>query len=125
MPPPKAKIEPERLAERLAALPGIERVREAATGISAYLVGGAVRDLLLGRERADIDVAVEGDVAELVRRLGGEARAHERFDTASVRVGGLEADLAATRTETYARPARFPRCAPPRWPRTCPVAISP
>ena len=74
MSPPNAKIEPERLAERLAALPGIERLREAATGIAAYLVGGAVRDLLLGRDRADIDVAVEGEVAELARRLGGEVR---------------------------------------------------
>jgi len=40
MSPPNAKIEHERLAERLAALPGIERLREAATGTAAYLVGG-------------------------------------------------------------------------------------
>lgn len=112
MPPPQAKIEPERLGERLAALPGIERLREAATPIAAYLVGGAVRDLLLGRQRADIDVAVEGGVGELVRRLGGEARAHERFDTASVRVEGLDVDLAATRSETYARPGALPDVRP-------------
>jgi tRNA nucleotidyltransferase (CCA-adding enzyme) len=109
---PNAKIEPERLAERLAALPGIERLREAATGISAYLVGGAVRDLLLGRERADIDVAVEGEVSELAGRLGGEVRAHERFATAAVRVDGLEVDLAATRTETYAHPGALPEVRP-------------
>ena len=108
MPPPKVKIEPERLAERLAALPGIERLREAAAGVAAYLVGGAVRDLLLGRQRADIDVAVEGQVEALARRLGGEARTHERFDTASVRVDGLEVDLAATRSETYAHPGALP-----------------
>ena len=112
MSPPNAKIEPERLAERLAALPGIERLREAATGIAAYLVGGAVRDLLLGRDRADIDVAVEGEVAELARRLGGEVRAHERFDTAAVRVDGLEVDLAATRSETYAHPGALPEVRP-------------
>jgi tRNA nucleotidyltransferase (CCA-adding enzyme) len=112
MSPPNAKIEPERLAERLEALPAIERLLEAARGIAAYLVGGAVRDLLLGWERADIDVAVEGEVAELARRLGGEVRAHERFDTASVRVDGLEVDLAATRTETYARPGALPEVRP-------------
>jgi tRNA nucleotidyltransferase (CCA-adding enzyme) len=112
MSPPNAKIEPERLAERLQAFPAIERLREAARGIAAYLVGGAVRDLLLGWERADIDVAVEGEVAELARRLGGEVRAHERFDTASVRVDGLEVDLAATRTETYARPGALPEVRP-------------
>jgi len=112
MSPPNAKFEPERLAERLEALPAIERLREAATGIAAYLVGGAVRDLLLGRERADIDVAVEGEVAELARRLGGEVRVHERFDTASVRVDGLEVDLAATRAETYSRPGALPEVRP-------------
>jgi tRNA nucleotidyltransferase (CCA-adding enzyme) len=112
MSPPNAKIEPERLAERLEALPAIERLWEAATGIAAYLVGGAVRDLLLGRERADIDVAVEVEVAELARRLGGEVRVHERFDTASVRVDGLEVDLAATRAETYARPGALPEVRP-------------
>ena len=112
MPPPKVKIEPERLAERLAALPGIERLREAAAGVAAYLVGGAVRDLLLGRQRADIDVAVEGQVEALAGRLGGEARTHERFDTASVRVDGLEVDLAATRSETYAHPGALPEVRP-------------
>jgi tRNA nucleotidyltransferase (CCA-adding enzyme) len=44
----------------------------------------------------------------LARRLGGEARTHERFDTASVRVDGLEVDLAATRSETYAHPGALP-----------------
>jgi tRNA nucleotidyltransferase (CCA-adding enzyme) len=112
MSPPNAKIEPRRLAERLAALPGIERLREAATQIPAYLVGGAVRDLLLGRERADIDIAVEGKVGEMASRLGGEVRAHERFGTAAVRLEGLEVDLASTRTETYAHPGALPEVRP-------------
>jgi tRNA nucleotidyltransferase (CCA-adding enzyme) len=112
MSPPNAKIEPRRLAERLAALPGIERLREAATQIPAYLVGGAVRDLLLGRARADIDVAVEGEVGEMASRLGGEVRAHERFGTAAVRLEGLEVDLASTRTETYAHPGALPEVRP-------------
>src|SRR5215210_1449835 len=110
--PPQAKIEPARLAERLAALPGIERVREAASGIPAYLVGGAVRDLLLGHARADIDVAVEGELGELTRRLGGEIRHHDRFATASVRIDDLVVDLAATRRETYPRPGALPEVRP-------------
>ena len=110
--PPAPKIEVERLGERLAALPGLDRVRGAATGLPAYLVGGAVRDLLLGRPRADIDVAVEGDPAELSRRLGGEVRSHDRFATAAVRVDGLEVDLARTRSETYPRPGALPEVRP-------------
>ena len=113
MPPPNAKIEP---AATRGAPGGASRHRALARGcrraIAAYLVGGAVRDLLLGRDRADIDVAVEGEVAELARRLGGEVRAHERFATATVRVDGLEVDLAATRSETYARPGALPEVRP-------------
>lgn len=110
---PRPKIDPSLLPERLLALPALDRVRAAAAGLDAYLVGGSVRDLLLGRERADIDVAVEGDaVDELARRLGGAARTHERFATATVRTGGLEIDLAATRAETYARPGALPDVSP-------------
>jgi tRNA nucleotidyltransferase (CCA-adding enzyme) len=112
MSPPKPKIEPERLGERLAALPGIDRLRKAAAAIPAYLVGGAVRDLLLGRARADLDVAVEGQVGELAGRLGGEVRTHERFATAAVLVDGLQVDLAATRSETYAHPGALPEVRP-------------
>ncbi len=104
----KPQIEPEELAERIDALPGIDRLRDAARGLSAYLVGGAVRDLLLGRGRVDIDVAVEGDPLELARRLGGQTRAHERFGTATVDSDGLRVDLAATRSETYPRPGALP-----------------
>jgi tRNA nucleotidyltransferase (CCA-adding enzyme) len=112
MPSRHAQIEPERLAERLAVLPGIDRVREAAKGIRAYLVGGTVRDLLLGRPRADIDVAVEDGVQQLAERLGGEVRAHQRFGTAIVHVDGLEVDLATTRSEEYAHPGALPDVRP-------------
>ena len=38
MPPSEAEIEPQRLGERLAALPGIDRLREAASPLAAFLV---------------------------------------------------------------------------------------
>jgi len=106
-------IRPELLPERLQALPGIERLREAAGDARAYLVGGAVRDLLLGGDRTDIDIAVEGGgVDELASRLGGELTTHDRFATAKVRLNGLEVDLAATRAESYPRPGALPEVRP-------------
>jgi len=85
----------------------------AAGGDDVYLVGGAVRDLLLGRARADIDVVVLGDPARLAAALGAETlAAHERFATAKVELDGHEVDIAAARTETYAHPGALPSVAP-------------
>ena len=112
MPPERVKIEPERIPERLRALPGLDRVREVAAGTPTYLVGGAVRDILLGRERTDLDIAVEGDAAALGRRLGGRIRAHERFATATVHTDGHELDLATARSETYPEPGALPEVRP-------------
>ena len=101
------------LRERLRELPCGERLLAAAAGMSGvHLVGGAVRDLMLGRTPSELDVVVEGDVAALASRLGagGEAGpvAHERFATATVRVGKCRWDLAGARAETYARPGALP-----------------
>jgi tRNA nucleotidyltransferase (CCA-adding enzyme) len=110
--PERARIEPERIPERLSALPGLDRVREAAAGTPVYLVGGAVRDLIVGRERADLDLAVEGDAAALGQRLGGEVRTHRRFATATVRTDGIELDLATARSESYPEPGALPEVRP-------------
>jgi tRNA nucleotidyltransferase (CCA-adding enzyme) len=89
------------------AHPELEAVREAATE-PVYLVGGAVRDLLLGQPRADVDLVVAGDAAALAARLGGAAAEHERFGTVKVEVGGHELDIASARTETYPEPGALP-----------------
>jgi tRNA nucleotidyltransferase (CCA-adding enzyme) len=93
------------------AHPELEAVREVATE-PAYLVGGAVRDLLLGRPRADVDLVVEGDAAALAARLGGAIAEHDRFGTVKVEVGGHELDIASARTETYPEPGALPVVAP-------------
>ena len=63
----------EELAEAFAAAyPELAEVAAAAPD-PVYLVGGAVRDLLLGRGRADIDLVVEGDPAALAAALGCRA----------------------------------------------------
>jgi tRNA nucleotidyltransferase (CCA-adding enzyme) len=101
------------LRERARSLPGMERLLPALNGLApSYLVGGAVRDLLRGADVVDLDIAVEGDARSVARalaeRLGGEAREHERFGTATVRAGDLSVDLATTRRETYPEPGLLP-----------------
>jgi tRNA nucleotidyltransferase (CCA-adding enzyme) len=102
----------ENLAEALeSAYPELTAIRDAADD-AVYVVGGAVRDLLLGRGRADLDLVVEGDAAMLAARLGAEAVEHERFATAKVVLDGHELDIASARSETYPHPGSLPRVVP-------------
>ena len=99
--------------DALRALPCGRRLLDAASGRpGVHLVGGAVRDLLLGREPRELDVVVEGDPAPLAAALGGASAAHERFGTATVAHDGCRFDLAAARAETYARPGALPDVRP-------------
>ncbi|HUB99802.1 MAG TPA: hypothetical protein VMS11_08260 [Solirubrobacterales bacterium] len=106
-------IPQENLASALrATYPELDSIATAG-GKHVYLVGGAVRDLLLGRERGDIDVAVVGEAAELATALGAETvAAHERFGTVKVVLDGHEIDLATARTESYERRGALPTVAP-------------
>jgi tRNA nucleotidyltransferase (CCA-adding enzyme) len=96
----------EQLGPVLDALPG-----------PAYLVGGAVRDLLLYRPGFDVDLVVVGDAEAyanaLAERLGGRVVTHGRFGTAVVHYGaGEHLDVAMARTETYPEPGALPEVAP-------------
>jgi tRNA nucleotidyltransferase (CCA-adding enzyme) len=109
--------------EALSELPGGPELLElaGATGDVA-LVGGATRDLLLGRRPRELDVVVGGDVATLARELSARLRTgerrpaardsaatlHERFRTASVSWEGGRIDMAARRAESYAAPGALP-----------------
>ncbi len=93
-------------------------VQAVAAGVrGCYLVGGAVRDLLLGEPGFDVDLAVEGDgiafATELAARLKGHVRAHEKFGTAVVVAAGddgrLKVDVASTRAESYEYPGALPK----------------
>jgi tRNA nucleotidyltransferase (CCA-adding enzyme) len=88
-----------------------------ALGGAAYLVGGGVRDLLLGTPAADLDLVVEGDAVALARRLrslhGGRVHAHGRFGTAAwILPSGQRLDFAGARREFYRRPAALPEVEP-------------
>ncbi|MBI5566928.1 MAG: CCA tRNA nucleotidyltransferase [Chloroflexi bacterium] len=86
----------------------------AHQSVAIYLVGGPVRDCLLGRSVIDLDMAVEGEAIELARALadeaGGTLTIHTRFNTAKWLAPDRtrSIDLAMTRTETYARPGALP-----------------
>lgn len=102
------------LRERVRRLPGMERLLPALEGLPpAYLVGGAVRDLLRGAEPNDLDIAVEGDARSTSRavadRLGGGVREYERFGTADVITPDQTFHLATTREEAYDAPGELPR----------------
>jgi len=81
-----------------------------------YLVGGPVRDALLGRSVNDLDFSVEGDAAALARwlanEIGGKTVVHSRFGTATVIAAGSRTDLVTARRETYAHPGALPQVIP-------------
>ena len=82
-------------------------------GLSVYVVGGFVRDLMLGIDNLDLDVTVEGDgvfFAEyFAGRYGGRVRSHRKFGTAVlVLPDGRKIDIASTRLEYYESPGVLP-----------------
>jgi len=104
-----ARALPPRLLEVLTTAGELA----AAEGMRAFLVGGAVRDVLLGRPVEDVDVVVEGNGIVLAGRLaeafGGRCHPHEPFLTAAVYLPEeLRVDVATARTEFYRRPAALP-----------------
>ncbi len=104
---------PSELLDALRELPcGAALLDAVGDADGVWLVGGAVRDLTLGREPRELDVATEGDIVGLVERLGGDARHHERFETATMELAGCRVDVTRTRTETYSAPGALPDVQP-------------
>lgn len=110
--PGSTDIDPGRLGELVDSLAAIEQLRQVADRVPAYLVGGVVRDLLLGREVTDLDVAIEGD-AEALTDLPGFSREREGlFLTGRLEQGDVKVDVAQTRAESYPAPGALPEVRP-------------
>ena len=90
-------------------------------GLPLYIIGGSVRDVVLGRRLNDFDLTVEGNAIALARSLaskhGGRVTAHTKFGTANWFLpNNLKADAEAqdtldiisARSETYKHPAALP-----------------
>lgn len=96
----------------------IQRAGKAATshGQGLYLVGGVVRDLLLGQTNLDLDLVVEGNAIELAQHLAeinqGKITTHPRFNTAKLQWDRWSVDLATARSETYVKPGALPTVTP-------------
>jgi tRNA nucleotidyltransferase (CCA-adding enzyme) len=81
---------------------------------NAFMVGGIVRDLLLGIENLDVDIVLEGDAIRLARilanKLNGNLVVYDKFGTATVMFAdGLRLDFARARSEYYSRPGSLPQ----------------
>lgn len=103
----------ERIPKNLMEL--LESVGELAdqAGVSVYVVGGFVRDVLLQIENLDVDLVVEGGGMEfahlLGKQLGGRVKSHAKFGTSVLILDdGFRIDVATARMEFYRHPAALP-----------------
>jgi len=103
---------PRQLLELVRDISG----QAAKQGQRVYLVGGVVRDLLLGYPNFDLDLVVEGDAVKLAQQVAETSQAkllaHRRFGTAKLRYENFTLDLATARKETYAKPGALPTVTP-------------
>ena len=108
--------DPQELLASALALPAAAILAErlgAEFAPAVLLVGGAVRDLLMGVRPVDLDLMVEGPVAALATALGGEQlRRHDRFATATIELEGTRCDIAQARREVYPAPGALPEVRP-------------
>lgn len=82
-----------------------------------FLVGGPVRDLLLGRHLLDVDLTLEDGSSTLARalakRIEGRVRSFPQFLTYKVTAEGFpEIDIATARKERYRSPGSLPTVSP-------------
>jgi len=121
--PSPAKALPTSLSldDVCAAIPDdtaalLRRVCACAAGSQEiHLVGGPVRDLLLGRPLTDVDLRVPSGALDLAKALcdaknGADLRyeAHDRFGTVRIESATAAIDVATLRHETYATPGALP-----------------
>lgn len=87
--------------------------RASLMGVRAYVVGGFVRDLLLGRQNEDLDIVIEGDAVAFLEswvRDGCRVAIHQRFRTGTIIfTDGWKVDVATARREYYEYPVAQPQ----------------
>jgi len=103
---------PRRLLDLIKDISG----QAAQRGEKAYLVGGIVRDMLLGYPNFDLDLVIDGEAIKLAQQVAETSKArllvHRRFGTAKLRYDNFTVDLVTARKETYTRPGALPTVTP-------------
>lgn len=107
------QILPEAVHKLLSRVGSLAHRRQ----VPIYLVGGVVRDLILGVPNLDIDLVIQGDGLSVARELAKELRAglgtYKPFLTATLTLpDGRRVDVATARAEKYAEPAALPQVEP-------------
>jgi tRNA nucleotidyltransferase (CCA-adding enzyme) len=110
--PGSSDLDPARLSDRVDSLAAIDQLHQIAERAPAYLVGGVVRDLLLGEKVTDLDVAVEEDVEALGDLPGFSLERDGLFLTGRLEQGDVKVDVARARAESYPAPGALPEVRP-------------
>ncbi len=78
-----------------------------------YIVGGVVRDILLGKEVWDLDFVVEGDAIEIAQRLSDlwkiDFHPFPEFGTVHMKKEKIKLEFSTARRETYPKPGAYPK----------------
>ena len=94
----------------------LEKIALAARelGVPAYLIGGFVRDKLLGRRTKDMDIVCVGDGIALAHKVAGSLGSNvpvnffKTYGTAQVKWNDLEMEFVGARKESYRQESRNP-----------------
>ena len=108
----KSKMHERLSQEIMDMLLAIGKVADEMN-LRTYVVGGFVRDLLLGVENLDIDVVAEGDGTQFALEIGkamkGSVRGYKNFGTSTITLeDGIKVDVATARKESYENPGALP-----------------
>jgi putative nucleotidyltransferase with HDIG domain len=110
------QLNTESIPVKIAHFPYIKEMQEVAAerGEDIYLVGGLVRDMLLGRKNKDVDIVVAGSgiayAESLAQRLGKGAKVSifKNFGTAQLHYRDLQIEFVGARKESYQQHSRKP-----------------
>ncbi len=97
-----------------------EHISAAARGLNmhCYLIGGFVRDKLLGRPTKDVDVVCDGDGIALAHAVAAllphrpQVNFFKTFGTAQFRHHGFDVEFVGARKESYTSDSRKPQVTP-------------